>query len=264
MTVDRNLTEALTSAAKEIHAASGMEETLDAIVRSARNSLPGIDHIGITVGHHDGRLETLASTDEKVLELDRIQYSAGEGPCIHAAKAETVIRVERARHEQRWPRFIPDAVAVGLRSMMGVRLHVDEVQMAALNLYSTSQEELHDDLEDFAELFATYASLALGRARREDQLNDALVSRRVIGQATGIVMERYTVDEPTAFRYLTRMSNDTNTRLRDLAAGIVADASEKAVSKGSGEPPSSLEIVPDAKPGDRRPDSSLDDVAGTG
>lgn len=252
MTVDRNLTEALTSAAKEIHAASGMDETLDAIVRSARHSLPGIDHIGITVGHADGRLETLANTDEKVLDFDRLQYEAGEGPCIYAAAAEVVVRVEKARHEQRWPGFIPGAVAVGLQSMMGVRLHVDDIEMAALNLYSTSQETLHDDLEDYAELFATYASLALGRARREDQLTDALVSRRVIGQATGIVMERYTVNEPTAFRYLTRISNDTNTRLRDLAAQVVADASAKAASKETAELHPALEQTLDGKPGDKR------------
>jgi GAF domain-containing protein len=225
---DPLITDALTRAAKEIHAASGMQETLDAIVQAARNSLPGIDHVGLSVGHSDGRLETLAASDDVVLAFDKLQYSVGEGPCVFAMEAETVVHVDNARHEQRWPEFIPRAVESGLRSMLGVRLHVDEVEMAALNMYSTTNDTLHPDLEDFAELFASYAALALGRARREDQLTSALASRRLIGQATGIIMERYSVDETGSFRYLTRISNDTNVKLRDLAAQIVSEVNERA------------------------------------
>jgi len=228
MTADSTMTGALGRAAKEIHEASGVEETLDAIVRSARETLPDIDHIGLSVGYKDGRIETWAATDELVQTFDRMQYDVGEGPCVYAMEAETVVRVEHARHEQRWPLFIPQAVAAGLRSQLGVRLHVDEVEMAALNMYSTTSDTLDPDLEDFAELFASYASMALGHARREDQLNEALVSRRLIGQATGIVMERYGVDEARAFRYLTRTSNDSNVKLRDLARQIVSDTNDKA------------------------------------
>jgi GAF domain-containing protein len=234
MTSDPTMTAALARAAKEIHQASGMEETLDAIVRSARDTLPDIDHIGLSIGHKDGRIETLAATDDLVLTFDTMQLDVGEGPCVYAMEAEAVVRVEHARHEQRWPLFIPRAVAAGLRSQLGVRLHVDEVEMAALNMYSTSSETLDPDLEDFAELFASYASLALGHARREDQLNQAIVSRRVIGQATGIVMERYAVDEGAAFRYLTRTSNDTNVKLRDLAQQIVAETNERTRNGGNG------------------------------
>lgn len=218
------ITDALTIAAKEIHAAVGVQETLDAVVRAASCSLPGLNLAGISVGYADGRLETLAASEDLVNKLDQAQYDAGQGPCLYAMDAETVVRVEHARDDERWPGFMVPAVALGLRSMLGVRLHVDEVEMAALNLYSTETDTLDENIEDYAELFATYAALGLGRARREDQLSEALVSRRVIGQATGIVMERYSVDEQRAFRYLTRVSNDTNVKLRDLAAQIVADS----------------------------------------
>lgn len=223
VTSDSVITEAMTRAAKEIHAASGMQETLDAIVSAASNTLPGIDHVGLSVGHKDGRIDTRAATDPSVLMFDKLQYEVHEGPCVYAMEAETIVRVENARHEQRWPLFIPRAVEAGLRSMLGVRLHVDEVEMAALNMYSTSSDTLDPDLEDFAELFASYASLALGRARREDQLKEALVSRRLIGQATGIIMERFDVDDVRAFRYLTRISNETNIKLRDVAQKVVAE-----------------------------------------
>ncbi len=222
---------ALTEAAREIHRAEGIDETLEAIVHSAQRSLPGIDHVGITIGRSDGTLDTLAATDDLVLQIDVAQYEAREGPCVYALDAESVVRVEDARHEQRWPAFIPRAVKLGLRAAMGVRLHVDDFELAALNLYATTSGTLDPDLEDYAELFATYAAQALGHARREDQLNTALESRRLIGQATGIVMERYGVDEQRAFRYLTRTSNDSNVKLRDLARQIVADTCEKARSE---------------------------------
>jgi GAF domain-containing protein len=221
------LSEVFARAAREIHEAPGMDETLDAIVRSACESLPEIDHVGITIGHKDGHVETVAATDELVLTFDKMQYDVGEGPCLYAMEAETIIRVEHARHEQRWPGFIPQAVAAGLQAMLGVRLHVDASQLAALNMYSTTSDTLDPDLESFSELFASYASLALGHVRREDQLTKALISRRLIGQATGIVMERYGVSEERAFRYLTRVSNDTNVKLRDLAAQVVDEANAK-------------------------------------
>lgn len=226
------ITEAMTRAAKEIHAASGLQETLDAIVSAASSTLPGIDHVGLSVGHKDGRVETMSATDPLVHTLDQLQYDANEGPCMFAMEAETIVRVEHARHEQRWPKFIPRAVEAGLRSMLGVRLHCDDVEMAALNMYSTSSDTLDPDLEDFAELFASYASLALGRARREDQLKQALVHRRLIGQATGIIMERYDVDDARAFRYLTRISNDTNVKLRDVAQQVVAEKNATSSANG--------------------------------
>jgi len=220
-------TEVFTQAARDIHAAMGLEESLEAIVRSAATSLPDIDFVGISVGYPDGRLETLAASDDAVLTFDKMQYDAGSGPCIYAMEAEAVMRVEHAAEETRWPDFMPTAVAAGLRSMLGVRLLVDDERMAALNMYSVSSATLDDDLESLAELFASYAALTLGFVRREDQLTRALESRRLIGQAIGIVMERYSVDEKRAFRYLTRVSNDSNVKLRDLAAEIVGETNEK-------------------------------------
>lgn len=73
-----------------------------------------------------------------------------------------------------------------------------------------------------AELFAAHASIALGRSRREEQLNAALFTCKVIGQATGILMERHELDEDGAFAYLTRVSSHTNVKLREVAREIVA------------------------------------------
>ncbi len=78
-----------------------------------------------------------------------------------------------------------------------------------------------------AELFAVHAALALGHAQREEQLTTALGSRKTIGQAIGIVMERFGVDDNLAFGYLARVSRDSNIKLRDIAHERVEQANNE-------------------------------------
>jgi GAF domain-containing protein len=164
---------------------------------------------------------TRAMSDPVVGELDRLQYEFGEGPCLHAMDSGETVRVPDARHEQRWPSFIPAAVRLGLRSQLGVRLNVAEQTIGALNVYSFSADAIGPDSEQLAELFAAHAALTLGHAERLENLNAALASRKTIGLALGILMERLEIDEDRAFAYLTRMSASTETKLRDVAAQVV-------------------------------------------
>lgn len=233
-----DLATVLTEAARAVHTAGSLEETLHTIVTVLRDTLPEIDHVGITLVHRKGSLETAAGTDPFVETLDRLQYDVGEGPCLTAledGRPDTVL-VEHARHEGRWHEFIPGAVAHGLRSQLGVRMFVNDHTVGVLNLYSTSHDEIGADSRHLAELFATHAALAYGHSRKLDDLAGAVESRQVIGQATGIVMERYGVGPDRAFEYLVRVSGTTETKLRDVARELVegfgADRLEKAEPNG--------------------------------
>ena len=93
-------------------------------------------------------------------------------------------------------------------------------------MYSTSSDTIDPAAMHMAELFAAHASLTLGHARREEQLSTALVTRKVIGQAIGILMERHALDEDGAFAYLTRVSSHTNVKLRSVAQEIVAQRND--------------------------------------
>jgi len=212
---------ALTEAAREINAAPDLDSTLDSIVCTAARSLPGIDHVGISLVTRGGDIETRCGTDDLVWVLDRLQYEVGEGPCLDAIATEQVVIVNHLRHEQRWPKFVPRAVDHGLRAQMGLRLFVDGDTMGGLNLYATSTDTIDPDVWHLAELFAAHASLALGHARQETQLHAAIATRTVIGQAIGIVMERFGVDEERAFGYLRRVSSHNNVKLREVAATLV-------------------------------------------
>jgi GAF domain-containing protein len=229
---------ALARAARDITGPQDLDATLDLIVNVARDSMPGIDHVGISVAHRDGRVETQAATDPVVLELDRLQYELGEGPGLHAMGAGESVRVDDVRHEQRWPRFIPAALQLGLRSSLGVRLSVETRTVGALNLYSFSADVVDEDTRQLAELFGAHAALALGHVRRLENLNAALASRKVIGLALGILMERLAIDEDHAFAYLTRISASSETRLHDVATFVV----DELLSR---QDPPGLTIVPD-------------------
>jgi len=223
---------ALAVATRDLGDPQDLDATLGTIVRVARDSMPDIDHVGISVSYRDGRVETRAMSDEVVGQLDRLQYALGEGPCLHAMDSHATVVVAHARHEQRWPQFIPAAVRMGLRSQLGVRLHVGEHTIGALNLYSFSTDEISAETEQLAELFAAHAALALGHAQRVENLNAALASRKVIGLALGILMERLGIDEDRAFAYLTRISASTETKLRDVAASVVDDLQARHLSPG--------------------------------
>jgi len=66
--------------------------------------------------------------------------------------------------------------------------------------------------------------MALARARRESDLNDAIVTRQEIGMAIGLTMARYNLDSERAFQYLVRASSTSQIKIRDIARQIVKTA----------------------------------------
>ncbi len=226
------IADAIATAARDINAPRDLASTLDAIVRVAAQCLPGIDHAGISIAHRGGQIETRAGTDPLVWDLDALQHALGEGPSLHVV-AQQVTVGDHLRNEQRWPRYVAGALEHGVKAQLGIRLYVEDETLGILNLYSTEKETIDPEVVRAAELFATHAALALGRARREEELTAALHSRRVIGMALGLVMERFSLDQERAFDYLTRVSQQSNVKLRDIALEMVEDADHRARREGS-------------------------------
>lgn len=227
----QDIATALAEAARTINAPRSIENTLDAITAGARVSVPGFDQVGISVMHKDGKIETKAGTGELVWALDSLQYELDEGPCVTSMRDPQVVVVENARHEQRWPRYIPEALKAGLRSQLAVYLYDNGETIGGLNLYSTTSDTIHADASHAADLFATHAALALGHARREEQLHEALDTRKTVGQAIGLLMEHHQINEERAFQLLLRASSTSNIKLRDVAREVVNAANEKYRAK---------------------------------
>jgi hypothetical protein len=205
---------------------------MDLIVVSARETIPGAEAVGITLSEAGVGIRTIAATDQLVLDVDDAQYSLGEGPCLDAMNGTGVEIVPDLAAEQRWPRFIPAALERGVHSQMGMELFYDRVTRGALNIYSSRVGAFDDRSLVIASLFADHAAVALGRTKKEDQLNAALLTRRVIGQAVGIIMERYRMDEEEGFAFLTQVSQTGNVKLRTVAMELVDTTNKRA-----GKPP---------------------------
>ncbi|MCW2868658.1 MAG: hypothetical protein JWR20_2846, partial [Marmoricola sp.] len=126
------------------------------------------------------------------------------------------------QHDDRWPRYTAAAAALGLRAQLAVRLYGHTRTAGSMTFLSTAAPEFGPDTQAVAQVYAGHVGAVLGRARSDDHWTSAIDSRQVIGQATGIVMERRGVGADTAFAQLVRISTDTNVKLREVARRLVA------------------------------------------
>jgi GAF domain-containing protein len=171
---------------------------------------------------------TVASSDEFANRVDEVQYDHGEGPCLEALRTGREIYVPELRVDTRWSRYREHAVASGVRSSLSLPLPVSETTIGALNVYCTQPEAFDDRLRQSLSVFAAQAAAALAmvlRQARQDQvtsqLEQALASRSVIDQAMGIVMAQQRCTSDDAFTLLRAHSQNTNRKLRDVAAEVV-------------------------------------------
>lgn len=230
---------ALTDAARAIDGQQTLDQTLDAIVRAAQQTVPGFDHVGISVtgkgNGHPGTIETRAGTGRLVWEVDELQYKLGEGPCYDAIVNGGITVMDDVATEARWPRYVDEVARLGLRAQMGLQLYTDEGALGGLNFYA-AEPGIDPDAIQLADLFAAHAAIALGRSRHAHQLKESVASRQAIGTAVGIVMERYRLSEDRAFQFLVRASSTSNIRLRAIAEEIVASTNQQAEQAGDHPP----------------------------
>ncbi|MGW6280300.1 GAF and ANTAR domain-containing protein [Kribbella sp. NPDC055071] len=199
-----------------------LDHTLSRITTAAVEVLPEVDYASITILHAGDRLETIAPTDELLWGVDAAQYELHEGPCYSAA-AETVhVSSPDLAHDERFARYAVTAVAAGLRAQAAVRLFDAPKSRGALNLYAHEVGSF-SDLGAIGELFRHQAAMAIDYAREIHNLREAVRTRTTIGTAVGIVMERYQMTDERAFAFLTRVSQDGNIKLREVAEHLIAD-----------------------------------------
>jgi GAF domain-containing protein len=221
--------EALAAAARTIHHPETLDEVLLRIATATRDSLPAFDLVGIST-LEGKRVVTRAATDSKVYDLDRLQYSEDEGPCVDTLGRADLVLAEKLRHEQRWPRYVGKALRLGLRSQMAIKLKLDDQgTLGGLNMYSTLSDDIDPEAASIAELFARHAAIALGGARHVSNLNQALETRKVIGQALGILMERHHMTEERAFAFLVRASSTSKLKVPTVARELVDAANQRRI-----------------------------------
>lgn len=199
-----------------------IEDTLTKITSSALDLLPAATDASISLVIARRAVESRAATSDLARQVDTVQSTLGQGPCLDAVWAEAVVAVPDTASEQRWPRFSPTAAELGVRSMLCFQLYTHRDTLGALNLMSDTPGAFDDDAHQTGTLVATHAAVALIAAEHQDQMKSALATRDVIGQAKGIVMERYDVSATRAFEMINKLSHDWNIPVAELARTITA------------------------------------------
>jgi hypothetical protein len=200
-----------------------LDETLTKITAAAVEVLPDVKYASITIKHADSHLETVAPTDDLLCEIDAAQYELQEGPCYEAATETVHITAPHLAQDPRFPRYAPVAVSAGIEAQAGIRLFDAPASNGALNLYA-DHPGAFEDLGGLGKLFAHQSAMALAYAREISQLNEAVRTRQLIGEAVGVVMERYQLDDARAFGLLTRLSQESNIKLRVVAQNLLDES----------------------------------------
>ncbi|GAA5115721.1 GAF and ANTAR domain-containing protein [Alloalcanivorax gelatiniphagus] len=212
----------LAAAAREMQDDDSPQHAMERAVRIASKIIPGCDAAGVCVVYRGNRIDTHATSSDAVREIDVLQHELGEGPCLDALRDDHTVLSDDLSADDRWPAWGPRVVEqLGMRSSVSYRLYSHGQDLGALNLYGTdasafTEEDVHDGLA-----LAAHVGVALAAAQEVEQLEKAVSGRTVIGQATGILMERFDLDADRAFSVLGRMSQQNNVKLRELAQQIV-------------------------------------------
>jgi hypothetical protein len=221
-TGENMLAQRLSELARTLEAENGLDETLKRIVQAAVDTVPGAQYASISRIHRHSEVTTLAATSELSRAVDHAQYECGEGPCLDTLYTERTVRLPDLDTERRWPEFTDRARELGVGSMLAVQLFVHSEDLEALNLLSEEPHAFGGSSARVALLFAAHAAVAMSSELSKLDLRAAVTTREVIGQAQGILMERFKITEDLAFRLLVRASQDTNRKLRDIAEELTA------------------------------------------
>ncbi|MFD8418585.1 GAF and ANTAR domain-containing protein [Streptomyces sp. NPDC059466] len=218
---------ALAEMARDLLAQDSVQDTLDRIVEHATVLINGCDDAGILTVRR-GEVHALAATSDVVRRADRVQQDLREGPCFDAVtdRQQVYVIEDLNRPHERWSRFAPELRKMGMGSVMGFLLFTEDDELGALNLYSHQPRAFDEAARRAGWILASHAAVALSAARTHQQLGDALETRHEIGEAMGILMERYGLPEDAAFKVLKKASQDRNVKLREIARQV-CDTGEK-------------------------------------
>jgi GAF domain-containing protein len=223
MTQPRNfdLAQRMAELARASAAPRSVEEVLSDVTAAAMELIPGADTAGVLLIGKGGKWDSVANTSDLPYRLDELQMLFNEGPCVEAALDELIVRTDDFRADEQWPRYSAAVVEIGVLSGLSFKLYTADRTAGALNLFSFKINAFDAEDETTGVVLAAHAAAAILASRHGEQLQSALSTRDRIGQAKGIIMERFGVDDLKAFEMLRRLSQDSNTRLIDVAQRVI-------------------------------------------
>jgi GAF domain-containing protein len=203
-------------------------ELLDELVEACVTLL-GVTAAGLLLDDQKGNLALVASSSEGTTLLEIFQLQNNEGPCLDCVRTGTaVVSADLEADRERWPMFVPEALAAGFRSVAAVPLRLRDETIGGLNLFSDDESLLAGGDRQLAQALADVATIGILHQRSAhrtsvlaEQLQHALNSRVLIEQAKGVIAERDQVSMEVAFATLRKHARDHNLKLGDVAVAVV-------------------------------------------
>jgi hypothetical protein len=218
---------AFASIAEQLYDADTYDEVLTRIAAAAVATIENGESASVTLYEH-GAYRTAGPTDQSAAAVDQDQFDAHEGPALDAL--HTPIVDAPSFPDERWPQLGEHPIQHGVESSLSYHLKtpIGDAEAASLNIYALTPEAFDHAAREIGTILAAHASLA-ARAVGErttlqafgQHLEQALLSRDVIGQAKGILMERLKTTPEDAFEILKRSSQRLNLKLREVAHTLI-------------------------------------------
>ena len=221
-----DLAQRMAELARAAAAPRSVDDVLSDVTAAASELIVGADTAGVLLIGKGGKFDSIAGTSDLPHQLDELQMKFNEGPCVEAALDELIVRTDDFRSEQRWPKYSAAAAELGILSGLSFKLYTSSQTAGALNLFAFQPNAFDAESESIGAVLAAHAAAAIMASRRGEQLESALATRDRIGQAKGIIMERYDVDDVQAFDMLRRLSQESNTRLIEIAQRVIDSRNE--------------------------------------
>ncbi|MGA3217309.1 MAG: GAF and ANTAR domain-containing protein [Acidimicrobiales bacterium] len=217
---------AFTEVARSLFLSDSVEDSLTRAVDLSVLTIEACEFAGAFLLEGE-EVTTRACTDPIVVEIDGLQLRAGEGPCLDAIAHKLTFYADELGTDPRWPSFGPEAAAMGIRSLLALPMATDGT-LGALNLYARYPQAFGVIDRARGLLLASMAGFACSIARahedeerRAENLHAALVTRELIGQAQGILIERERISADQAFHVLRQASQHLNVKLREVAQDLI-------------------------------------------
>lgn len=212
----------LSELARNLQQGEDTDAVLTGVVHAALELVPHATHASVSLVTHHRTIESRVASSDLPHRVDALQSSTGQGPCLDASYDERIVRVPDLGADERWPQFSQHASDLGAKSMLSFQLFVDGNHLGALNLFAEDVDVFDAESERIGTLVAAHAAVALAGSQQISQLTEALDTRDLIGQAKGILMERFKITAQEAFLLLVRASSELNLKLRNVAEQLAA------------------------------------------
>lgn len=219
---DEHEWEQLSETVRAMGAATSLTSTLQSAVDGALQIIEPAEHAGVSLVYENTRIDTPAATDLVARRGDELQYELGEGPCLQSIREQETVWSGDLTVERRWPRWSHRASdELGVRSMLCFQLFVTHDTLGALNLYSSQLNAFESEHRTTGLALAAHVAVALSSAQDAAAQESAVLGASVIGQAQGILMQRYELLPSQAYLVLARAAQRDDSTLLRVAEKLV-------------------------------------------